>query len=239
MSVSVNGVAVATAPEATAELRAAHELLRQRAIAVGLLEEMSEDEAAIDASIEELLAREVTTPIPTEEECRRYYDAHRQEFTSGDLVNARHILFQVTPSVSVPEIRSRAEQTLNELLRDPTRFAAVAAEMSNCPSGQQGGNVGQLGRGDTVPEFEKALFRFGPDGILGDLIKTRYGFHIVAIDQQIPGQRLPFDVVRDEIASRLSALVDERAVRQYISILAGQADVQGADLDGSAIPLVQ
>ena len=71
MSVSVNGVAVAPASEATAELRAAHELLRQRAIAVGLLEEMSEDEAAIDAAIEELLAREVTTPIPTEGECRR------------------------------------------------------------------------------------------------------------------------------------------------------------------------
>jgi peptidyl-prolyl cis-trans isomerase C len=155
MSVSVNGVAVATAPEATPEFGAAHELLRQRAIAVGLLEEKSEDEAAIDAAIEALLAREVVTPIPTEEECRRYYDMHQREFTSGDLVNARHILFQVTPSVSVPEIRARAERTLKELLRDPTRFAAVAAEMSNCPSGQQGGNLGQLGREDTVPEFEK------------------------------------------------------------------------------------
>ena len=92
--------------------------------------------------------------------------------------------------------------------------------------------------GDTVPEFERVLFRFGPTGILGELVKTRFGFHIVAIDQQIPGQRLPFEVVRDEIAPRLSALVEERAVRQYISILAGQADVQGADLNGSAIPLV-
>jgi hypothetical protein len=83
MSVSVNGVAVATAPEATPEFGAAHELLRQRAIAVGLLEEKSEDEAAIDAAIEALLAREVVTPIPTEEECRRYYDMHQREFTSG------------------------------------------------------------------------------------------------------------------------------------------------------------
>ena len=195
--------------------------------------------AAIDQAIEELLAREVVTPIPTDEECRRYYDAHPREFESGDLVHARHILFQVTPSVRIPEIRARAEQTLNELLREPERFAAVAAEMSNCPSGQHGGNLGQIGRGDTVPEFEKAIFRLGPTGLLRELVKTRHGFHIVAIDQRIPGKRLPFDMVRDEIAERLRAMVEEKALRQYISVLAGKADIQGADLNGTEVPLVQ
>lgn len=239
MSVSVNGVEVTAGPETTSELTAARELLRQRAVAVGLLDEASTEEAAIDQAIEELFAREVVTPSPTEEECRRYYDAHPREFDSGDLVHARHILFQVTASVRIPEIRARAEQTLNELLREPERFAAVATEMSNCPSGQHGGNLGQIGRGDTVPEFEKAIFRLGPTGLLRELVKTRHGFHIVAIDQRIPGKRLPFDVVRTEIAERLRAMVEEKAVRQYISVLAGKADIQGADLDGTEVPLVQ
>ncbi len=239
MSVSVNGVKVTAGPETTSELTAARELLRQRAVAVGLLDEASTEEAAIDQAIEALLAREVVTPSPTEEECRRYYDAHPREFDSGDLVHARHILFQVTASVRIPEIRSRAEQTLNELLRDPERFAAVATEMSNCPSGQHGGNLGQIGRGDTVPEFEKAIFRLGPTGLLRELVKTRHGFHIVAIDQRIPGKRLPFDVVRDAIAERLRAMVEEKALRQYISVLAGKADIQGANLNGTEIPLVQ
>lgn len=239
MSVSVNGVEVTARPEATDELTAARELLRQRAVTVGILDAASIDEAATEQAIEELLAREVVTPNPTEEECRRYYDAHPREFESGDLVHARHILFQVTPSVRIPEIRARAEQALNELLRQPEGFAAVAAEMSNCPSGQHGGNLGQIGRGDTVPEFEKAIFRFGPTGLLRELIKTRHGFHIVAVDQRIPGKRLPFDAVRDEIADRLRAMVEEKALRQYISVLAGKADVQGADLNGTEIPLVQ
>ena len=108
----------------------------------------------------------------------------------------------------IPEIRARAEQTLNELLREPDRFEAVAREMSNCPSGQQGGNLGQIGRGDTVPEFEKALFRLGPTGLLRELVKTRYGFHIVAIDQRIPGKTLPFDVVHRQIADRLRSHVE-------------------------------
>jgi peptidyl-prolyl cis-trans isomerase C len=239
MSISVNSVAIAVEPGASGELAAARELLRQRGIAVGLLSAEAHDEAAVDETIEALLAREVITPSPTEDECRRYYEGHRREFQSGDLVHARHILFQVTPSVRVPDMRARAEHTLNELLREPERFDALARELSNCPSGQHGGNLGQIGRGDTVPEFEKALFRFGASGILRELVKTRYGFHIVTVDQSIPGRTLPFEAVREQIAERLRAGVEERALRQYVSILAGQAEIAGVDLQGAETPLVQ
>ena len=155
MSVLVNGVQVTATDRTTSEFAAARELLRQRAIAIGVLTPDATDATEIESGLEELLTREVSTPEPTEEECLRYYEAHPQEFRSGDLVHARHILFQVTPAVPIPEIRARAEQTLNGLLRESDRFEAVAREMSNCPSGQQGGNLGQIGRGDTVPEFER------------------------------------------------------------------------------------
>lgn len=239
MSVSVNGIDVTAGPETTSELCAARELLRQRAVAVGLLDGASTDDAIIEQAIEKLLVREIVTPTPTDEECRRYYEAHPREFESGDLVHARHILFQVTPSAPIAQIRARAERTLNELLRAPERFAAIAAEMSNCPSGQHGGNLGQIGRGDTAPEFEQAVFRLGPIGLVRELVRTRHGFHIVAVDQRIPGKRLPFELARDEIAERLRLIVEEKALRQYIGILAGQADIQGADLNGTEIPLVQ
>lgn len=239
MNVSVNGVNVAVAADGSGELAAAHELLRQRAAAVGLLDADAPEESAVNTAIEELLAREVIIPAPTEEECRRYYDSNAQEFESGDLVFARHILFQVTPQVPIPDIRARAEQTLNDLLKNPDDFTKAAEELSNCPSGKQGGNLGQVGRGDMVPEFEKALFRSGPTGLQRELVKTRHGFHILAIDKRIEGTRLPFDMVREEIAEYLRAMVEEKALRQYISVLAGQAEIEGADLNGSAIPLVQ
>jgi peptidyl-prolyl cis-trans isomerase C len=239
MSVSVNGIEVGAGPGTTSELSAARELMRQRAVAVGIHDAASADERTIEHAIEELLAREVVTPTPTDEECRRYYSAHPREFESGDFVHARHILFQVTPSVSIPQIRARAEQALNELLRAPERFGAMAAELSNCPSAQHEGNLGQIGRGDTVPEFEKALFQLRSTGLLRELVKTRHGFHIVAIDRRIQGTRLPFDMVRDAIAERLRAMVEEKALKQYVSVLAGQADIQGADLNEAEIPLVQ
>lgn len=239
MSVSVNGIHVAVAPNVTPEFAATRELLRQQALALGILDFVSDDGATIEEAIEELLAREVVVPSPTEEECQRYYDAHTQEFRSGDLVHARHILFQVTPSVRIPEIRARAEQILNELLRKPERFAAMAAEFSNCPSGQHGGNLGQIGQGDTVPEFERVLFRLGPTGLLRELVKTRYGFHIVAVDRRIPGKKVSFDAARNAIAEHLRAMVEQKALRQYVSILAGNARIEGADLGASTSPLVQ
>jgi len=239
MTVSVNGVAVVLEGEGAAEFAAVRELLRQRAITVGFLDACSKEEAQVDAAIEKLLAQEVTTPAASEEECRRYYEQHPREFQAGDLIHARHILFQVTAHVNVPQMRDRAEETLNTLLREPDRFEAVAREFSNCPSGQQGGNLGQIGRGDTVPEFEKALFKPGPPGVMRDLVKTRHGFHIVAIDKRIPGKKLPFEIAREQIAERLRATVEQRALRQYVSVLAGQADIDGVDLAGSQSPLVQ
>lgn len=239
MILSVNGMAVAVEADAPAEFAAARELLRQRAVAIGLLGPTDEDEGTVEAAIEELLEKEVTTPQPTDAECRRYYELNPAEFESGDLIHARHILFQITPQVNVPQIRARAEEALNTLLAEPDRFAELAAELSNCPSSEHGGNLGQISRGDMVPEFEAALFKLGPTGILHELVKTRYGFHIVAIDQRIPGTKLPFEMARDRVARKLSTSVEEKALRQYVSLLAGRAEIEGVNLAASASPLVQ
>ena len=72
-----------------------------------------------------------------------------------------------------------------------------------------------------------------------ELVRTRHGFHIIAVDWSIPGKTLPFETVRDQIAERLKASVEERALRQYVSILAGQAKIVGVDLAASETPLVQ
>ena len=239
MTASVNGIAVAPDEGEPLELAAVRELLRQRAVVDGLLDPDEADAALVAEAVEELLSREVSTPEPIEDEMRRYYDSHAAEFRSGDLVNVRHILFQVTAAVNVPQIRARAEETLNILLKQPEQFGDLARELSNCPSGENGGILGQLGRGDTVPEFEKVLFRPGRTGVSRDLVPTRFGFHIIAVDQRIPGKVLPFELVRDQIATRLKAVVEARALRQYVNVLAGGAVLEGVDLGATATPLVQ
>ena len=162
-----------------------------------------------------------------------------ERFVSGELVAARHILFQVTPGAPIDALRNKAEATLSELLKAPARFDAMARECSNCPSGQHGGNLGQLQRGDTVPEFEQALFDGPWSGIRPQLVKTRFGFHILAVDRRAPGRAVPFELARTSIAEQLRARVLERALTQYVRVLAGRADVRGADLGAAHTPLVQ
>ena len=238
MSVRVNGVTVDTGDWPSDELAAVHELLRQRARELDLLGEAT-DEAGRAEAIEQLLDREVRVPEPTPEECRRWYDAHPERYRSGELVHARHILFQVTPGAPVPAIRAVAEAMLQELLAQPQLFEARAREKSNCPSGAQGGQLGQLQRGASVPEFDKAVFEGGPLGILRKLVNTRYGFHIVAVDRRIPGEQLPFDAVAGRVANELRATAEQRALAQYVRVLAGQAELEGVMLEAAASPLVQ
>ena len=146
----------------------------------------------------------------------------------------------LTPGTPINALRAKAELTLSELLRTPERFNAIARECSNCPSAERGGNLGQLQCGETVPEFDRALFDDGEwTGISSRLVKTRYGFHIVAVDRRVPGRQLPFEAVRETIAERLRERVQKRALEQYVRVLAGRADVRGVDLGAVPTPLVQ
>ncbi len=248
-AVALEAALHADAPDPDAAARrtlAMRELLLQRAGELGLVPpgpprvlDASADRDAQDRVIEQVLEAEVRTPAPTPDECRRYYDAHADRFTSGDLVEARHILFAIMPGTPVMALRDHAEKILAELKASPERFAEHAAEMSNCPSGQLGGNLGQFGPGEMVPEFDKAVFGSTLVGVLPTLVATRYGFHIVAVLRRIPGRRLPYDEVEARIAAQLATRVEEHALKQYIEVLAGRASIDGADLVGAPSPLVQ
>lgn len=238
MSVSVNRIPVDTSAWPTPELAAVHELLRQRARERGLISDASH-EPEVEHAIERTLAEEVDVPEPTVEECERWYEANRDRFRSGDLVCARHILFQITPGAPVSAIRGVAEAMLQELQGNPELFEERAREHSNCPSGEHGGNLGQLQRGETVPEFEKALFADHSIGILPKLVTTRHGFHIIAVDRRIDGEQLPFDFVKDDIAAELHKRSETRALSQYVRLLAADAEIEGVALDQAASPLVQ
>ena len=236
--ITVNGVTVEPAGSPSPAVATVRELLRQRAIALGLVDAGATDDT-ITAAIAHLLDREVTVPSAGDDECRRYYDAHHESFRSGDLVFVRHILFQVTPGAPLDLIRGKAEQTLSAAAANPQKFEEFAQTLSNCPSGQHGGNLGQIGRGDTVPEFEQALFADGWIGVLPRLVKTRYGFHVVAIDRRVEGKVLPFEAVRERIATNLTAQVLQTALRQYVRLLAGRAEIHGVNLDPATVPLLQ
>lgn len=169
-----------------------------------------------DEVIERLLELEVPEAEPTEEQCRRYYEQNPRRFTAGELVEASHILFAMTPRVPPERLRAKAAEVHAAASREPQRFAQLASEYSNCPSAAQGGSLGQIGRGEAVPEFEKALLEGERLGLLPDLVTTRFGFHVVLIARRIPGRTLPYEEARSEVAAFLRRRGTERAIGEYV-----------------------
>ena len=252
----INGVALQRADEALSppELRerAYAELLRQEAVRRGLLPAAEHTDLAptLDEAqqecIQAMLEAEVQTPEPNLEACERTYQAQSLQFVVGQAVNLRHILFAVTPGVNVHALAQRAETALLELLRPevaPQRFGELARELSNCPSGAQGGELGWIGPDDCAPELANELFfqtdQLGGMGLHPRLVHTRFGFHIVEVLGRRKGRQLAFDEVRERIERQLRLKSRATALRHYMLLLAGAAQIEGLELEASSAPLLQ
>jgi len=249
----INGIALheadaLLAPEDLRQ-RACTELLRQAAQRAGLLR--SDDvpptdgvisEAAAHA-IEALLDRELRVPEPSEEACSRHFAAHEATYQTGERVRLRHILFAVTPGVDVVALRNRAETTLLDVRchdgKSGERFADAARASSNCPSGADGGELGTLSAADCAPEFAREIFGRADVGVLPRLVHSRFGLHVVEVLSREPGIAQSFADVHGAVANSLRQQAYVTALRQYLSLLAGEARVEGVDLDASDTPLVQ
>jgi peptidyl-prolyl cis-trans isomerase C len=94
-------------------------------------------------------------------------------------------------------------------------------------------------RGSTVPEIETFLFQLEPGQLCPVPIRSRYGFHVLEVQQRVEGKTLPFEAVREKIAEYLEERVWRRAVHQYIRLLIGQFQITGIELKGASSPLVQ
>jgi peptidyl-prolyl cis-trans isomerase C len=239
---------VEEAREAATRALVVRELLLQAAARRGIErpdppEKAQADERETDdeALIRTLIAREVRTPEPDEASCRRFYERNLKRFRSADLFEAAHILFPADPKDAETTARAKeqARAVLGEVLAAPDRFADLAREMSACPSAAHGGNLGQITRGQTVPEFETFLCNLEPGQICPVPVKSRFGYHVLRLDRRIEGRQLPFEAVRDKIADYLREHVWRRAVSQYLQLLVGQAEIRGIDLNGATTPLVQ
>ncbi len=250
---AINGVLLADASESlnAEELRqrACAELLRQAAMQSGLLamddpvpERGAMSEAA-SSGIEALLDQALAVPQPSEEACRRHHAAQSGRYAIGERVQLRHVLFAVTPGVDVNALRQRAEGCLLDvrtaLPGGEDRFAVAAAATSNCPSGAEGGHLGWLTSDDCAPEFAREIFGKPEVGVLPRLVHSRFGLHVVQVLARQPGVVPAFETVRSAVAQALRQQSFTTALRQYLQLLAGQALVEGVDLDAAATPLVQ
>lgn len=188
----------------------------------------TEDEALIRQLLEDTLE----TPPITDADIHAEWTHDPDRFRSAPLWDVSHILCACDPrdqDISAAA-RKRAEALIERLLGDAKGFAALAARDSDCGSKSAGGALGQLGPGDTVPEFEAVLRTLGAEGMTPEPVQTRHGWHIIRLNAVAPGLVLPYEIVAPKIAQALEKAAWARASRDYIARLAANGDIQGANL---------
>jgi peptidyl-prolyl cis-trans isomerase D len=176
-----------------------------------------------------------------------YYDQHRDQYRTPEQVKVSHILIK-TPvpgadgkvdEKGVAEAQRRAEDLLKQI-KGGGNFEELAKKYSEDPgSAKEGGSLGFIGRGRTVPEFEKAAFSL-PKGQISDLVKSSYGFHIIRVDDKQEAHMKTLDEVKDEIEPVLKQQKAQQIAQKNAEALLSKAKAEGLDAAaaGDKVPVI-
>lgn len=145
----------------------------------------------------------------TEADARKYYEENSEQMVAGKTYNASHILV---------DSEEKANELLGKIKAGETTFEAAAAEFSSCPSGKNGGNLGDFTKGQMVPEFEQACDALS-EGEISAPVKTQFGYHIIRLNSVSEAQALKFEDVHDEIIAALTREKQQSALQSRINQL--------------------
>src|SRR5271157_1127169 len=177
----------------------------------------------------------------TDQDLQAYYDQHRDEYRVPEQVKVSHILIKIplpAPGAkedekAVADARAKAEGILKEL-KAGGDFAKLAEKYSDDPgSAKSGGELGWIGRGRTVPEFEKAAFSLSK-GETSDLVKSSYGFHIIRVEDKQSAHLKTLAEVKSEIEEKVKQQKTARATEAAANALLSQAHTDGFDKAAAA-----
>lgn len=195
-------------------------------------------EADDDALVRAVLEQEVEPERAGEAECRRYYEANTQRFRTPDLFDAAHILIEPEgeDEAAWAAAEARARAIADAVGDSAERFAEAGRTSSGCASARQDGSLGQIRRGELVPQVQAGLEAL-EEGTTGrEPIRSRFGWHILRLQRRIPGQVLPFDIVHPRIRDMLEARSWTVGAARFVAALAAAGQVEGVLIGEGAAP---
>ncbi len=139
------------------------------------------------------MANSVKDATVTEEEISEYYESSKHQYVKSATVSAKHILV---------EEESKCTEILESIVSGAKTFEDAAAEFSTCPSGQQGGDLGEFGKGQMVKEFEDAAFAAEVGQIVGP-VQTQFGYHLIKVEAKTEESVSPLEEVAEGIRKNL------------------------------------
>lgn len=188
----------------------------------------TDEEALIRAVMEDAIVPSAPTDAALEAEWAK----SPERFRAPPLWEASHILVACEPGEHPEALKAkaRADDLLMAINEAPRQFSEIAASESDCGSKANGGALGQLGPGDTAPEFEAVLRDLTEGATTPEPVRTRYGWHIIRLDAFAEGQPLPFETVRPKLSAAMEKAAWAAAAKRFVEDLVEDAEIVGADI---------
>lgn len=198
--------------------------LAQQGLTVDQLKMQTRTRMLVSKVIEAEVASKVNVP---DSEVDAFYKQNTERFKQNESVHASHILIAI-PQNATPAQKTAAKasaQAALKKIRGGADFAAVAKETSNDSSAQNGGDLGFVPRGQTVPAFEEAAFALKP-GTVSGIVETPFGYHIIKVHEKRPARTAPFAEVSEQIKQFLTQGEREKQLEQFIDAAKAKAKIE-------------
>ncbi|MGD1887192.1 MAG: peptidylprolyl isomerase [Cohaesibacteraceae bacterium] len=193
-----------------------------------------------EARIRALLDAAVIIDPVDERDVQHEWEKDPEKYRTPPLWEVSHILCacdQANQDARLAAYR-RCKSLLSDLQTEPGRFKKLAEQHSDCGSKSQGGLLGQMRPGDTLPEFEASLRTLGEGDIAPKPVRSRHGYHIVRLDALALGRVLPLEVVRPKIRMALEKAKWTQAASAFVNDLATKADIRGLPKNRPLSPIL-
>ncbi len=194
------------------------QLVNQKLLLIDATRNLYEREPAFKAELarlkEELLInyavnKAVENARVTDEETKKFFDENPEQFQGEESVNASHILVSD---------EAEANAILEKIRAGEISFEDAAKAHSSCPSGAEGGCLGDFGRGQMVPEFDQACFSMEVGELRGP-VQTQFGYHLIKLNDKKEAQPVPYDAVKEQIRAKLIGDKQQAAYQSKINQL--------------------
>jgi peptidyl-prolyl cis-trans isomerase C len=156
-----------------------------------------------------------------------FYDQHKDKYVEEDQIRARHILIRVPQQVSPTDdakLKGKADDALKRA-KTGEDFAALAKELSDDGSKENGGDLGFFPRGRMVAAFEETAFALDP-GQMSEIVRTQFGYHIIKVEERKTGRALAFDEAKAQVQEDLTREQTYDRYQKYVAGLRSKAKVE-------------
>jgi peptidyl-prolyl cis-trans isomerase C len=182
-------------------------------------EEQLRDDIRENLPVQKVQEKVAGNAEPSDEEIQKYYEQNKEaQFTTPEQRCVRHILFNKDQKQKAEDVKKQLENGAD--------FAKLAKEYSQDPgSAEKGGDLGCIGKGETVPDFEEAAFGAEQGEIVGP-VKTQFGYHILEVTDAKPKQTRDLSEVESQIRSQLSSEKQQEEFTKWLDEQKKQRDVK-------------